>query len=155
MLFKILSISHGWFEVDFNRQFILTNSDFMGCDAPALLLNALGDLFENKAIIQWLCWQDEPGAYILRLERDCEQIIIEIYDAVRTSDHLDYSGDCLEKDIEKRLYKIEDKIIPFIEVVIAEFSLYENGNGRQRYEHHWGDFPQEQYNRLRTLLLTK
>lgn len=151
MLFKILSISHGWFEVDFNRQFVLTNSDFMGCDAPALFLNALADLFDSKAAVQWLCWQDEPGAYILRLERDCERLIIEIFDAIRDSEYLEYSGACLEKYIGKRVYKGEDKIRPFVEVVIAEFGLYENGNGQQRYQYHWGAFPQEQYSRLKNL----
>lgn len=155
MLFKILSIRHGWFEVDFNRQFVLTNSDFMGCDAPALFLNALGELLENKAVVQWLCWQDEPGAYILRLERDCERLIIEIFDAVKNSDHLKYSGDCLEKEIGKRLYKMDDEIKAFVEMVATEFGLYENGNGRQRYQHHWGDFPQQQYNRLQKLLRIK
>lgn len=152
MLFKILSIKYGWFEVDFNRQFILTNSDFMGCDAPNLLLNALGNLLENKAVVQWLCWQDEPGAYLLKLERKGEQMIIEIYDTDRTSDELDYSGDCLEKDIQKLLYKLDHKMETFIDSVFQEFSLYENGNGRQCYQENWGDFPQEEYTRLQKLL---
>lgn len=149
MLFKILSISHGWFMVDFNRQFILTNSDFMGCDAPALFLNALGDLLDGKVSEQWLCWQDEPGAYILRLERDCERLIIEIFDAIRDSDSLEYCGACLEKDIGNRVYKGEDKIKPFVKTVITEFGLYENGNGKQLYQSHWGAFPHKQYDRLK------
>lgn len=155
MLFQILSITHGWFEVDFNRQFVLTNSDFMGCDAPALLLDALGNLFECKATVQWLCWQDEPGAYILRLERDGEQLSIEIFDADKDSYHLDYSGANLERHIVKILYKTDDNIKNLIEAVTTEFSLYENGNGQQRYRHHWGDFPQKQYDRLRLLLRAK
>lgn len=154
MLFKILSITHGWFEVDFNRQFVLTNSDFMGCDAPTLFLNALGELFENKAAVQWLCWQDEPGAYILRLERDGERLIIEIFDAVKDSAHLEYSGACLEEEIGKRLCQADVPLKNFAAAVTAEFGLYENGNGRQHYQDHWGDFPQEEYNRLQNFQIS-
>jgi len=155
LLFKILSISNGWFEIDFNRQFALTNSDYLGCDAPALLLEAIGNLLESKVTEQWLCWQDEPGAYILRLERYSDRLIVETYDTNKDSMSLEYSGISLSEHITKCLYRTEADIKKAAKSVLNEFELYENGNGRQRYKYHWGEFPQQNYNRLKGLMRIK
>ena len=104
-MFKIISVSHGWFEVDFNRKWILTNSDYMGCDAPRLLLEALGDLLEDKASEACLCWQDEPGANILFLEKQSDILIVKIYATKKESYHLDFSGISLSKYIAECLYE--------------------------------------------------
>jgi len=152
MLFKVLSIYHGWFEVDFNRGWPLINSNYQGCDAPCLLLEALGDLLENKASEAWLCWQDEPGASILNLEKIDEMLFVRIYAADTDSYHLDYSGAKLSNHITECLYKTESYMTEATKNILDEFSLYENGNGRQRYEVNWGNFPQQQYNRLKKLL---
>lgn len=151
MLFKIICISHGWFEIDFNRQFILTNSDFLCCDAPALLLQAMGNLMEGDGV-QWLCWQDEPGAYLLKLERKGNKFIGKVYDTEADSTELDYEGQGLEDHITECIYCFEDDINQAAEAILEEFSLYENGNGRDRYCRHWGDFPCKEYERLKRLL---
>lgn len=152
MYFKIIEISHGWFEVDFNRQFILTNSGYLGCDAPALLLAALGNLMEGRAPVQWLCWQDEPGANILKLTAKEEQLIVEIYDTDIEAYHLEHSGDSLAKHISACRYRFEADIKEAANVILAEFGLYEKGNGRHQYRIHWGDFPGQAYGRLKQLL---
>lgn len=155
MPFKIFTIVHGWFEVVLNKDFMLTNSDFMGCDAPFLLLEGLCDLMENKETEIWLCWQDEPGACILMLERQGDNLVIQIYDADKKSHDLDYSGIALSKHITKCLYKMEANMIKTAKNIFEEFELYENGNGRKRYDVHWGEFPQQPYARLKNLLRTK
>lgn len=152
MIFKIIGISHGWFDVDFNRQFTLTNSDYLGCDAPALLLDALGNLMDGTASVQWLCWQDEPGAYILKLTEKEGQLIGEIYDTDIQAFHLEHSGDSLAKHIKACEYHFKDDIKEAAKAVAAEFGLYEKGNGRQQYRTHWGDFPHQPYRRLKQLL---
>jgi len=154
MLFKILSISLGWFEVDINREFILVNSDFMGCDAPFLLLEALGDLLENKTSEAWLCWQDEPGAYILKLEKQDDRLIVQIYDTEKNYDstNLDYSGITLREHVVNCLYEIKTDFTNAARNILDEFALYENGNGRRRYYAHWGGFPQLPYQRVKNLL---
>ena len=160
MLFKILSISHGWFEVDFNREFILVNSGFMGCDAPYLLLEALGDLAENKDTEAWLCWQGEPGVTILNLEKQDDRLIVRVYDTDDSLEYINYlQPDHTERRLSEyaagRLYKTEDDFVGAVRNILDEFALYENGNGRIRYEKHWGEFPQEPYHRVRRLLRGK
>ena len=151
MLFKILCISHRWFEIDFNRMIVLTNSYYLGCDAPAFLLEALGNLFENKASEQWLCWQDEPEAYILKLERNDNKLIIEIYDTDQESSDLEYRGISLAKNATKLLYGFDEEIIKALEAIITEFSLYENGNGNKIYLSNWGNFLQKEYDRIKEI----
>ena len=86
-VFEIHKIHWGWFEVCFTphteKQGLLTNSDYLGCDAPALFLEALGDLLEGKSCEKWLCWQDEPGAYILHIGMVEKDISVEIFYAKR------------------------------------------------------------------------
>ena len=155
MLFKILSIHHGWFEVDFDRGWPLTNSNYLGCDAPCLLLEALGDLLEDKVTEAWLCWQDEPGANILNLEKQDDKLLVRIYSADKDSYDLSYGGITLRNHIKECLFRTEAQLKDSIKNIFEEFGLYENGNGRQRYDTHWGNFPQQQYNRLKKLLRTK
>ena len=155
MLFKILSIYYGWFEVDFNRRFMLTNSDYLGCDAPRLLLEALCDLLESKIAEAWLCWQDEPGACILNLEQQGDKLVIKIYNTNRESYDLDYNGVTLSKYTSECLFTTEAELKDSAKNVFEEFELYENGNGRQRYDSNWGDFPQQQFERLKKLVRTK
>jgi len=152
LLFKIIDISYGWFEVDINRQFILTNSDYLGCDAPALLLDAVGNLLEGTATVQWLCWQDEPGAYILKLSAKDGKLTGEVFDTKKESFHLAHSGESLAKYITARKYLFKEELTEAAKALTAEFGLYEKGNGRQQYRTHWGDFPHREYGRLKQLL---
>lgn len=155
MLFKILSVTNGWFSIDFNREFVLTNSDYLQCDAPALFLDAVCNLMEQKATVQWLCWQNEPEAQVLRLEAYDGDLMVEIYGADQYSMKLDYSGPALSEHITKLLYSTQDDMHETAKHIFMEFALYENGNGLQRYKHHWGTFPAESYNRLKRLLGVK
>ena len=155
MLFKILSIQYGWFDIDFNRGWVLTNSDYLGCDAPCLLLESLGDLVEDKTTEAWLCWQDEPGASILHLDRQGDKLIIRIYDTDKESWDLDYSGIMLSKHTTECLFTVESKLKDVAKSIFDEFGLYESGNGRQRYDANWGGFPQLQYDRLKRFLSNK
>lgn len=152
MLFKIIDISYGWFDIDINRQCILTNSDYLGCDAPALLLDALADLMEGTKDVEWLCWQDEPGAHIIKLMRRDQQLICEVYLANRDSFDLEYRGEQLAKHLAPREHIFKDDLSEVVKAVVMEFGLYEKGNGRQQYRIHWGDFPHREYGRLKQLL---
>lgn len=152
LIFKIAGISHGWFDIDLNRQFILVNSDFLDCDAPALLLDALGCLLEGTSSVKWLCWQNEPGAYLLRLEREENQLVWEVYETDRDSTELEHSGPGLADHAAECVYRFEEDIFKSARAVEAEFNLYEKGNGRKRYRAHWGDFPHREYGKLKMLL---
>ncbi len=152
-VFEIHGIRYGWFEVCFTphdeKHGWLTNSDYLGCDAPALFLDALADILEKKTAEEWLCWQDEPGAYILRLALEGGKISVEIFLAEKDSMDLSHRGAELafeEKTLEYgNLFEIKE----LLDDVLVEFSLYENGNGLALYNRHWGDFPEKEYRRLK------
>lgn len=152
LLFKIFRISNGWFDIYMGGQFYLTNSGYLGCDAPMLLLEALCNILENKVEESWLCWQDEPGAYILNLEKQDNRLIVRIYDTDNDSTSLDHNGIALSKHITKCVFKVEENITIAAKNILEEFSLYENGNGRGIYDNHWGEFPEQQYIRLKNHL---
>lgn len=135
-----------------SSQFFITNSDYLGCDAPSLLLEALNDLLEGKTEESWLCWQDEPDAYIINLEKQNEQLKVTVYNTDKESYDLDHNGANLEKYITTTAFKTKGEIRAVAKSLLEEFELYENGNGRSRYEYHWGNFPEEQYQHLRQIL---
>jgi len=155
LLFKIFRISHGWFEVYIGGEFSLINSNYLGCDAPMLLLEALCDMLEEKTAESWLCWQDEPRACILNIEKQDERFFMRIYNADKESKSLDYNGMSLSEHITECVYKSEEIFTTAVKNIVEEFSLYENGNGRGIYNAHWGEFPEQQYTRLKKLLRRK
>lgn len=158
--FEIHGIHYGWFQVCFTphgeKQGWLTNSDYLGCDAPTLFLEALANILEKKTGEEWLCWQDEPGAYILRLAPEngiidgkiAEKIEIEIFLAPDSTE-LPYKGAELASVEKKFDYKNSFEIKRLLDDVLVQFSLYENGNGLRLYEKHWDKFPKVEYHRLR------
>lgn len=152
-VFEIHKIRWGWFEVCFTphaeKQGFLTNSDYLQCDAPALLLEALGDLLEGKSREKWLCWQDEPGAYVLHIGIEEKNFSVEIYYSKKDSLDLPFSGEELADDLDELVYSEVFEARNLLDDVLTEFGLYENGNGLRLYNKHWGDFPQKEYHRLR------
>lgn len=151
--FEIHRIRYGWFQVCFTphdeKKGWLTNSDYLQCDAPALFLDALANILEKNSREEWLCWQDEPGAYILRLALENGKVAVEIFIAEKDSLDLPYSGTELASEEKVFEYGNSFEIKQLLNDVLTEFSLYENGNGLRLYNMHWGDFPQKEYHRLR------
>ena len=151
-IFEIHGIRYGWFEVCFTphdeKRGWLCNSDYLQCDAPRLFLDALADILEEKAAEEWLCWQDEPGANILRLALENGKIAVEIFIAP-DSLGLPYRGAELasvEKEFE---YRNSFEIKKLLDDILVEFSLYENGNGLALYQKHWDKFPEKEFQRLK------
>ena len=151
-VFEIHGIRYGWFEVYFTphgeKHGYLCNSDYLGCDAPKLFLDALANILEEKTAEEWLCWQDEPGAYILRLALEDGKVAVEILLAP-DSLGLPYRGVELAS-VEKEFdYKNSFNIDELLDDVLVEFSLYENGNGLTLYQKHWDVFPEKEFQRLK------
>ncbi len=150
--FEIHGIHFGWFQVCFTphgeKQGWLTNSDYMQCDAPRLFLDALADILEEKSAEEWLCWQDEPGAYILRLALQDGKVAVEIFLAP-DSIELPYRGMELASVKKEFDYKNSFEIKRLLDDVLVEFSLYENGNGLRLYNKHWDEFPEKEFLRLK------
>lgn len=150
--FEIHGIHYGWFQVCFTphgeKQGFLTNSDYLGCDAPAQFLDALADILEKKSHEEWLCWQDEPGAYILRLALEDGKVAVEIFLAPDSTE-LPYRGAELASAEKEFYYKNSFEIKQLLNDVLVEFSLYENGNGLRLYNKHWDAFPEKEFLRLK------
>lgn len=152
LLFEIHRIAYGWFEICLSPHkdsAFLLNSRFMDCDAPRLLLDSLAAIAEGTSRSEWLCWQDEPGAFILHLEADDKNITTEVYRAARESMELPFNGEILKQDAKKLVYSNSFELRRLIDDVLVQFSLYENGNGLALYQRHWSKFPQSEYDRLR------
>jgi len=55
----------------------ITASNYLGHDAPFELLKAVNDFNSgDKSKNNWISWDDEPGTYIWKLERQNETINI-------------------------------------------------------------------------------
>lgn len=151
--FEIHAIRFGWFQICFSphaeKQGFLTNSDYLCCDAPALFLDALANILEKRSAEEWLCWQDEPGASILRLSLEDGKVAVGIYTAERDAVDLPYSGAELASEEKTLYYENSFEIKRLLDDVLVEFSLYENGNGRALYNKHWGEFPGRELQRLK------
>lgn len=150
--FEIHGIRYGWFEVCFTphseKQGWLTNSDYLQCDAPKYFLDALANILEEKSGEEWLCWQDEPGAYILRLALENGKVAVEIFLAPDSME-LPYRGAELASAEKEFEYGNSFDIMELLDDVIVEFSLYENGNGLAVYNRHWDVFPEKEFQRLK------
>ncbi|WP_349947466.1 hypothetical protein ABFV83_03000 [Lacrimispora sp. BS-2] len=86
--FHIAGVKAGWFDillVDRAKTINITASNYLGHDAPFELLKAVNDLTivntDDKSKTNWISWDDEPGTYIWKLERQNETININIYES--------------------------------------------------------------------------
>ena len=152
-VFEIHRIRYGWFEVCFTphdeKKGWLINSDYLQCDAPRLFLDALANILEEKSREEWLCWQDEPGAYILRIALEDGKVAVEIFNAEKDSFDLPQCGVELAHEAKSLEYGNLFEIKQLLDDVLVEFSLYENGNGLALYNKHWDEFPKKELGRLK------
>lgn len=151
--FKIVDIYAGWFEIilsDGNQEVIVTNSDFLGNDAPKNLLSCLIDLLNKKEKEIWLCWHDEPSANIINIKnKDHETFTISVFSAVKESFELPYEGDILSNENKDKCYlTFSIPIALFIKDVQTEFSYYSLGVNFKLYEEEWGKFPKVEFELL-------
>lgn len=152
-VFEIHGIRYGWFEVCFTphdeKKGRLINSDYLQCDAPKHFLDALANILEEKTREEWLCWQDEPGASILRIALEQGKIAVEIFNAEKDSFDLPQCGAELAHEEKTFEYGNLFEIKQLLDDVLVEFSLYENGNGLALYNKHWDEFPEKEFGRLK------
>lgn len=159
--FHIVQIKAGWFEViliDRVKSVIVTASDYLGNDAPYELLKSLNEICEDKAmntsITRWLCWDEEPGAYIWKLIRENNKIKIAVYAAKRDSYDIDLED---RKDLEKEEVieteiEIEGEFLGFIKEVAGAFEKIRDLKGEKLYEEQWGKFPVHELKRLKSFI---
>lgn len=147
--FKIESIEYGWFEFRIGKHYV-ESSDFLGYDMPAEFLSKLIKIL-NKSSKEWVYLMNEPGAAIMEFLRSDNTIIINAYSMNKPSD--DLSRNIVEElqNVGNCEFSIRINIPEFVDAVVAEYSLYENGNGRKCYDINWGEYPQKEYNELKII----
>lgn len=147
--FKIEEISYGWFEFRIGKH-RSDVSDFLSYDMPREFLSKLVRVLE-KSSKERIYLMYEPCAELMEIFPQGDKIAVKIYSMDKHSTELspvieeesDSTGECRFSAVLAKASITDD--------VVAEFSLYEKGNGRKCYEKNWGEFPQEEYNKLKRI----
>lgn len=147
-IFKISAIEHGWFGIKIGENYIEC-SNYLGYDIPKMLLKIFSNLFEKKSHKEWLCWQNEPGAYIMQLTAWGGVLTIKVYSSKAEAYKIGTSEDSLKPNCNECLFEAGFDFTAAARSLLKEFALYENGNERLLYEKHWMEFPQKEYEALK------
>lgn len=147
--FQIYYISYGWFGMRIGSD-VSEASDYLGYDMPKKFLSKVMRVI-SKNTEEWLYFMDEPGAGILHIYYENEQIHFEEYDLAVDSYELNREDEEAEwgKRSENSRFHVRESIQNVVDGIVSEFSLYENGNGRKLYERHWGGFPEKEFEELK------
>lgn len=147
--FKIESIEYGWFECRIGKHYIEA-SDYLGYDMSKEFLRKLIQVLK-KSSKEWIYVMNEPGATLIELIPIEDTISISAYSMNKSSYDL---SPYIEEEI-KNIGGCDFSIViaksEFVDAVVMEYSLYENGNGRNCYETNWDDYPQDEYNELKKI----
>lgn len=159
--FHIIRVYAGWFEVvliDRSKAFVVTASDYLGNDAPKEIIDVLCELckLDSNEIHEdkWLCWDEEPGAYLWKITRHNENLKIVVYGAKRDSWDISLTDrDSLKNEEITEIYiDIEGDFIGFIKEVIKSFQKISDAIGISKYENEWGIYPSEELKELKELV---
>lgn len=168
--FEIERIYCGWFDVCCSRNKDNTSSsdkihfgasDVWGNDSPQIFLIMLTDILRNEEISGYVVFDEEPGTYIVCIEkgRTCKMEILYSRLCSYEWEDLELSGNLKRKEIEKyipiadELWVEEDMDLKyFSKTVLRSFEEYEPKKERQEYEEHWNTFPEKELKMLREAL---
>lgn len=147
---QINELEYGWFGVEFGRKYI-SCSNYLDYDTPRALLRTVVYLLRQNKEEEWLYWPDEPGAYIMQVEKTKEELTFTFYSSTVPSYKLAHTDRPLEHFCGEMYFSLTDKIEKILDDLVNEFALYENGNGRRMYETHWMHFPEAEYKQLKKI----
>lgn len=155
--FKIFAVEARWFEViisNATESVIVTNSYYLGNDAPRSLLRNLCEMTLLDQATRYLCWQSEPRAEIITLTKNGKSMQYRVALAAKEAFDLCFEGDGLKDEpIEKLYLSGEISFARFFKTVLSAFKEYADGEKLAVYEQEWGTFPFEEFNRMRQILL--
>lgn len=161
--FHITRVKAGWFEVvlaDKAQTIMVTASAYLGHDAPLELLVALNDLCmpcprditAGQSKIKWLCWDDEPGAWLWKLERLNDLIKVAIYTAKKDSWEIN-RHDLEREAIYSKDFESEGDFFGFIKEIVKSYEIIGTlKNEQMNYENQWGSFPGSQWLKLKSCI---
>lgn len=144
---KIESIRHGWFAMRFGGYEIDCTNVFEH-DTPMKLLQAVYDLVQKNDETKIVRWDGEPGAQIMCLERIEDEILITVYETSKSAYDLNCSAEQMMRYCGEVKWSMKMDFSEFIDELVTEFWLYENGNGLNLYERNWMRFPNKSFEKL-------
>ena len=159
--FHITRVKAGWFEAvlaDKAQTAMVTASAYLGHDAPLELLAALNDLCmpcpcditSGQSKIKWLCWDDEPGAWLWKLERLNDHIKVAVYTAKKDAWAVN-RHDLEHEAIYSKDFESEGDLFGFIREVVKSYEKVDSLKKEQmNYENQWGSFPGSQWLKLKS-----
>ncbi len=160
--FHISEVKAGWFDVilaDRTKNITVTASAYLSNDAPYEFLVAINDLcsvnLEDISKTKWLCWDEEPGAYIWKLERHNQKILIDVYTAKKDSyDIGPYERAHLEdEEIYCTDFETTGDFLGFVKEVAKSYEKIRNQKKEDKnYEKQWGGFPDIELSKLKSYI---
>lgn len=147
--FKIESIEYGWFECRIGKYYI-DASDYLGYDISKEFLMKLLKVLKGSSK-EWVYEMNEPGASMIELSLTEDIIAIRVYRMNKASSDLSKEIEDEIQNCEECKFSISIDKSELVDSIVTEYSLYEMGNGRRYYETNWGDFPQIEYNELKSI----
>lgn len=147
--FKIEEISYGWFEFSIGKHWAAV-SDFLSYDMPREFLSKLIKVLE-KSSKERIYLMYEPRAELMEIFPQGDKIAVKIYSMDKHSYELSPVIEEESGSIGDCKFLAEFEKASLTDDVVAEFSLYEKGNGRKCYEKNWGEFPQKEYDELKRI----
>ena len=163
--FEILRIHAGWFDVRFYTQdkgCCIGASDAWDNDSPKYFLQMLVDLLEGKTQVGYVVFDEEPGTYIVCIERGTVNRLTVSYSKLDNHEweEIEVHGNLSYKELEK-FVKIEEVFMiveefdlrSFGQSVVAAFEKYMPKHDRDKYRGNWMVFPEEELEKLKACLM--
>ncbi len=91
----------------------------------------------------------EPCADILHIVKEKNEIKLELFDTIEESYEIDLNN--MKPYCKKCYATYQTEWITFLDNLVTEFSLYENGNGLCLYQENWMNFPSKEFHILKDL----
>ena len=149
--FKIASIEYGWFTMWIGPNGVADVSNYLGYDLPRELLRKVWNVLQEDEKEEWLYLMDEPHGYIMQILHENGKIHLAEYELMKTCHHLNHREENEKENIGDCTFRSDWEAEKFVDALVSEFYIYENGNGRNLYETHWMPFPDEEYEKLKNL----
>ena len=149
--FKILGIDYGWFYMWIGPNHMIEGSDYLGYDLPKLFLSKVWNVLQKDGNEEWLYLMDEPHGYIMRIAYDAGRVHLSEYPLTKECHHLSHKEEDEKDNCGECIFRKDWEMEDFVDSLVSEFYLYENGNARELYELHWMPFPDEEYEKLKKL----
>lgn len=161
--FEIEGIQAGWFDMTYNigkEKVTISASDAYGNDSPKYFLQMLCDLLTNKIHTGYVLFDEEPGVYIVCMEKQKEyQLSLFFSEVEDICKKLQVYGQLSTKEIREQFLELEEMAVvkelsltAFAKTVVRSFEEYSFYEGKKVYEENWMEFPKEEFLQLQNCL---